>query len=134
MQYKGLSSIDALRDRNSNYNLAYIAGESYLKHFRKKYFVSGDGILPDLISIGMKKDFCCRKMLDYTLNGILESGILNKFIEFDYFYKIIARIHAMDSENSYEQLSMKHFEGFFFLAFYRTFHITYSIGFGNIDA
>lgn len=113
MQYKGLSSIDALRDRNSNNNLAYIAGESHLKHFRKKYFVSGDGILPDLISIGMKKDFCCRKMLNYTLNDILESGILNKFIEFDYFYKIIARIHDMDSENSYEQLSIQHFVGFF---------------------
>lgn len=114
---KGLSTIDVLNHKNYNKNLAYISTESHLKLFRKKYFVSADGILPDVISIGIKKGFCCKKQLDSTINNILASGILNKFIEFDYFHNIITSIHNTDSQKTCKQLSLKHFEGIFVLLF-----------------
>lgn len=87
-KYQGLRAIEtALSDKTSNNKLSYIDSESYLEQFRRKYFVSEDGILLDLIAIGLKKDFCCKKKLNTMLNNILASGSLNTFAEYDYFKK-----------------------------------------------
>ena len=106
-----------LNDRKSNYRIAYFGLESYLKSFKKQYFVSEDAFFTDLIAIGIKKDFCCKKQLDSFLNYLMASGIFNKFIEYDHFHKIVAQILSEYEEHSWNSLSIKDFEGIFLILF-----------------
>lgn len=102
-----------LNNRESRTEMAYIGIETYLQIFKKRYFVSQDGFLTDLISIGVKKDFCCKKQLDSVLNYILASGVFNKFINYEYFHKIAKPTLHAQAENAYRPLSIKDIEGLF---------------------
>lgn len=115
-KYKGSSDIENLfNNTESRTEMAYIGTETYLKIFTKRYFVSEDGFLPDLISIGIKKDFCCKDQLNSVLNYILASGIFNRFINYEYFHKIVRPTLHVQAENTYRPLSIKDIEGLFAL-------------------